>query len=74
MLELLEEQVLQGLLDLGETEEGKETEVLLEETLVLLENQEHQEREGKMGDLDPKETEVLLEETLVLLENQEHQE
>ena len=43
LLELLEEQVLQGLLDLGETEEGKETEVLLEETLVLLENQEHQE-------------------------------
>ena len=52
----------------------KETEVLLEETLVLLENQEHQERGDKMGDLDPKETEVLLEETLVLLENQEHQE
>ena len=45
LLELLEEQVLQGLL---ETEEGKETEVLLEETLVLLENQEHQEREGWM--------------------------
>ena len=48
LLELLEEQVLQGLLDLGETEEGKETEVLLAETLVLLENQEHQEREGWM--------------------------
>ena len=60
LLELLEEQVLQGLLDLGETEERKETEVLLEETLVLLENQEHQERGDKMGDLDPKETEVLL--------------
>ena len=52
----------------------KEREVLLEETLVLLENQEHQERGDKMGDLDSKETEVLLEETLVLLENQEHQE
>ena len=52
----------------------KEREVLLEETLVLLENQEYQEREGKVGDLDPKETEVLLGETLVLLDNQEHQE
>ena len=39
----------------------KEREVLLEETLVLLDNQEHQERGDKMGDLDPKEREVCRE-------------